>query len=246
MPSTPLDRRSFLAGTAGSLALAATDSAARGPAKPAGAIAWARRCGWTPTTRRNAPGRTGKRDTGPRIARTFPWTTPTGSGPPRGLRAPRRGDRRGRPLVQPDGRRSRRARGRTSRQSPTAWPWPRPSAPAAAWTSPARSTRTVVRSPPGEPVRSVLRCRGGERPEDHRRGEADAAKFCYEMMGWALPDSPDSYLRLIEGGGPPGLRRPPRPLQPRQLAGAFYASRSCSRSASTSWGRGSSAATPRT
>lgn len=23
------------------------------------------------------------------------------------------------------------------------------------------------------------------------------AKFCYEMMGWALPDSPDSYLKLI-------------------------------------------------
>jgi sugar phosphate isomerase/epimerase len=24
------------------------------------------------------------------------------------------------------------------------------------------------------------------------------AKFCYEMMGWALPDSPDSYLKMIE------------------------------------------------
>ncbi len=24
------------------------------------------------------------------------------------------------------------------------------------------------------------------------------ARFCYEMMGWALPDSPDSYVRLIE------------------------------------------------
>ncbi len=24
------------------------------------------------------------------------------------------------------------------------------------------------------------------------------AKFCYEMMGWALPDSPDSYLRMIK------------------------------------------------
>lgn len=24
------------------------------------------------------------------------------------------------------------------------------------------------------------------------------AKFCYEPMGWALPDSPDSYLRLIK------------------------------------------------
>ncbi len=24
------------------------------------------------------------------------------------------------------------------------------------------------------------------------------AKFCYEMMGWALPDSPDSYLKLIK------------------------------------------------
>jgi sugar phosphate isomerase/epimerase len=23
------------------------------------------------------------------------------------------------------------------------------------------------------------------------------AKFCYEMMGWALPDSPDSYLRML-------------------------------------------------
>jgi sugar phosphate isomerase/epimerase len=27
------------------------------------------------------------------------------------------------------------------------------------------------------------------------------AKFCYEMMGWALPDSPDSYLRLIKAVG---------------------------------------------
>lgn len=24
------------------------------------------------------------------------------------------------------------------------------------------------------------------------------AKFCFEMMGWALPDGPDSYLRLLE------------------------------------------------
>lgn len=24
------------------------------------------------------------------------------------------------------------------------------------------------------------------------------AKFCYEMMGWALPDSPDSYVRMIK------------------------------------------------
>ena len=24
------------------------------------------------------------------------------------------------------------------------------------------------------------------------------AKFCYEMMGWAYPDSPDSYLKLIK------------------------------------------------
>jgi sugar phosphate isomerase/epimerase len=24
------------------------------------------------------------------------------------------------------------------------------------------------------------------------------AKFCYEMMGWALPDSPDAYLKMIQ------------------------------------------------
>jgi len=24
------------------------------------------------------------------------------------------------------------------------------------------------------------------------------ARFCYEMMGWALPDSPDSYLRMLK------------------------------------------------
>ncbi len=24
------------------------------------------------------------------------------------------------------------------------------------------------------------------------------AKFCYEMMGWAIPDSPDSYLKLLK------------------------------------------------
>ncbi len=41
------------------------------------------------------------------------------------------------------------------------------------------------------------------------------AKFCYEMMGWALPDSPDSYLQADQGRRPAGLRRPPRPVQPR-------------------------------
>ena len=31
------------------------------------------------------------------------------------------------------------------------------------------------------------------------------ARFCYEMMGWALPDSPDSYLRLIKAVDRPAL-----------------------------------------
>ena len=28
------------------------------------------------------------------------------------------------------------------------------------------------------------------------------ARFCYEMMGWAIPDSPDLYLRLIKTASP--------------------------------------------
>jgi sugar phosphate isomerase/epimerase len=28
--------------------------------------------------------------------------------------------------------------------------------------------------------------------------EPKRARFCYEMMGWAIPDSPDSYLKLIK------------------------------------------------
>lgn len=31
------------------------------------------------------------------------------------------------------------------------------------------------------------------------------AKFCYEMMGWALPDTPDAYLRLIKAIDRPGF-----------------------------------------
>lgn len=31
------------------------------------------------------------------------------------------------------------------------------------------------------------------------------AKFCYEMMGWALPDSPVSCLRMIKAVGRPGF-----------------------------------------
>ena len=31
------------------------------------------------------------------------------------------------------------------------------------------------------------------------------ARFCYEMMGWALPDGPDSYLRLIKAVDRPGF-----------------------------------------
>ncbi len=38
---------------------------------------------------------------------------------------------------------------------------------------------------------------------EHARKIIDAvkpkrAKFCFEMMGWAIPDSPDSYLRLLK------------------------------------------------
>jgi len=31
------------------------------------------------------------------------------------------------------------------------------------------------------------------------------AKFCYEMMGWALPDTPDNYIRLIKAIDRPGF-----------------------------------------
>ena len=43
----------------------------------------------------------------------------------------------------------------------------------------------------------------------------ERAKFTYEMMGWSLPDSPDSYLEDDPGRGPPRVRRSPRSLQPR-------------------------------
>ena len=44
------------------------------------------------------------------------------------------------------------------------------------------------------------------------------AKFCYEMMGWALPDSPDAYLKLHQGRRSPRLWRSPRPVQHHQFA----------------------------
>lgn len=31
------------------------------------------------------------------------------------------------------------------------------------------------------------------------------AKFCYEMMGWALPDSPDAYVRMLKAVDRPGF-----------------------------------------
>jgi sugar phosphate isomerase/epimerase len=31
------------------------------------------------------------------------------------------------------------------------------------------------------------------------------AKFCYEMMGWSLPDSPDSYVNMIKAVDRPGF-----------------------------------------
>ena len=31
------------------------------------------------------------------------------------------------------------------------------------------------------------------------------ARFCYEMMGWALPDSPDAYLKMIQAVDRPGF-----------------------------------------
>lgn len=31
------------------------------------------------------------------------------------------------------------------------------------------------------------------------------AKFCYEMMGWSLPDSPDAYLKMLKAVDRPGF-----------------------------------------
>ena len=47
------------------------------------------------------------------------------------------------------------------------------------------------------------------------------AKFCYEMMGWALPDNPDNYL-ADQGHRPPGDGRARRCLQHDQLPEPFY------------------------
>ena len=46
-------------------------------------------------------------------------------------------------------------------------------------------------------------------------------RFTIEMMGWNLPDGPDSYLRLIQGRRPQSLRGPHGRLQRHQLPAAF-------------------------
>ena len=71
-------------------------------------------------------------------------------------------------------------------------------------------------------------------------------KFTIEMMGWNIPDGPDSYLRADPRRRPPGLRRPygrvQRHQQPDEVSTAAANS---SRSASASWARGSPPATPK-
>ncbi len=56
----------------------------------------------------------------------------------------------------------------------------------------------LVRPAPGEPLAAVLRRRGGERPEDHRRREAEAGEVLLRGDGLGLPDSPDAYLKMIK------------------------------------------------
>ena len=48
------------------------------------------------------------------------------------------------------------------------------------------------------------------------------AKFCYEMMGWALPDSADSYLRLIKAVDREGFAVHLDPCNIVNSPGRFY------------------------
>ena len=70
---------------------------------------------------------------------------------------------------------------------------------AAAWILPARSARrsgtariptTSRRGSSTPPWRTARKIIDAVKPK--------RAKFCYEMMGWSLPDSPDAYLKMIK------------------------------------------------
>ncbi len=65
----------------------------------------------------------------------------------------------------------------------------------------------------------VLRCRRGERPQDHRRREAQARPVLLRGDGLGLAGQPGQLCEADQGGGPAGLRRAPGPVQPGQLAG---------------------------
>ena len=56
----------------------------------------------------------------------------------------------------------------------------------------------LVRPGPEEPDLGVLRRRRGERPQDHRRRQAEAGEVLLRDDGLGLPDSPDSYLKMIK------------------------------------------------
>jgi sugar phosphate isomerase/epimerase len=66
-------------------------------------------------------------------------------------------------------------------------------------------SRRLVRSPSRQSLGSVF-----DAAVENARTIIDAvkparAKFCYEMMGWSLPDSPASFLRMLKAIDRPGF-----------------------------------------
>ena len=159
------------------------------------------------------PGRAGPLPR-PRTPRSWPWPTASSATArptarawrssdtdriraiARRLRQARRGHRRGRPLVQPAGRRSGEAAAEPGDRHRRAGPGRGHRRPLLRGhrrlvqhrrSGSARTRTTSRRSSSTRPSRTPARSSTPSSPS--------GPKFCYEMMGWALPDSPDSYLR---------------------------------------------------
>ena len=152
----------------------------------------------------------------------------------RGFRTARRRDRRGRPLGQPAGRRRREAaaesadrhRGPRARRSgrrallrrhrrlvqPDIWYGPHPD------NFSERFFDAAV-----ENARKIIDAVKPPR-----------AKFCYEMMGWSMPDSPDATC-ADQGGRPPGFGVHLDPCNLVNSPDALLPASDLSASAPTSW-----------
>ena len=65
----------------------------------------------------------------------------------------------------------------------------------------------------------LLRCRRGERAQDHRRGEAQARPVLLRDDGLGVAGQPGQLREAGQGGGPARVRRAPGPVQPGEFAG---------------------------